>query len=130
MRGRNLHAFWDFGWIKNLNEEVNVLTKRLISKGNAPNVTDLNVGHAAGEFCKIVGTPGSVTSASQGKTTSSDTPPVAEHRLTVAGARLAGLLKARFVKSCHCHLKDDSRMAVFGDELGEGSSDLGGCSKS
>lgn len=56
--GSNLHAMWDSGLIKNLHEDVDALTKRLISKGNAPNAADLNVVHAAEESCKIVGTAG------------------------------------------------------------------------
>jgi len=56
--GTNLHALWDSGLIKNLHEDVDALTKRLISKRNAPNAADLNMVHAAEESCKIVGTAG------------------------------------------------------------------------
>ncbi len=36
MRGSNLHALWDTGLIKNLNEELDVTTKRLLASGPSP----------------------------------------------------------------------------------------------
>ncbi len=96
MRGSNLHSFWDSGLIKNLNEDVNVLTKRLAAKRDAPNGTDLNVVHAAEESCKIVGKPGFYPERLVGMDYVERYTPVMEQRLTVAGARLAGLLNRVF----------------------------------
>ncbi len=92
MRGSNLHSFWDSGLIKNLNEDVGTLTERLTSKRDAPNAADLNVVHAAEESCKIVGTPGFYPERLVGMDYVQRYTPVMEQRLTVAGARLAGLL--------------------------------------
>lgn len=95
--GTNLHAMWDSGLIKNLHEDVDALTKRLISKGNAPNASDLNVVHAAEESCKIVGTAaGFYPERKVGQDYVERYTPVMEQRLTVAGARLAGLLNRVF----------------------------------
>src|ERR1035437_3614835 len=94
--GTNLHAVWDSGLIKNLNEDVDTLTKRLISKGQAPNAGDLNVVHAAEESCKIVGTAGFYPERKVGQDYVERFTPVMEERLTVAGARLAGLLNRVF----------------------------------
>jgi hypothetical protein len=96
MRGSNLHSFWDSGLIKNLNEDVDTLTKRLTAKRDAPNATDLNVVHAAEESCKIVGTPGFYPERLVGMDYVERYTPVMEQRLTVAGARLAGLLNRVF----------------------------------
>ena len=96
MRGSNLHSFWDSGLIKNLNVDVDTLTKRLTAKRDAPNGADLNVFHAAEESCKIVGTPGFYPERLVGVDYMDRYTPVMEQRLTVAGARLAGLLNRAF----------------------------------
>jgi hypothetical protein len=96
MRGSNLHSLWDSGLIKNLNKDVDALTKRLIAKRDAPKGADLNVVHAAEESCKIVGTPGFYPERSVGQDYVKRYTPVMEQRLTVAGARLAGLLNSAF----------------------------------
>jgi hypothetical protein len=91
-----LHSLWDSGLIKNLNEDVDTLTKRLIAKSDAPNAADLNVVHAAEESCKIVGTAGFYPERKVGQDYVERYTPVIEQRLTVAGARLAGLLNRVF----------------------------------
>ena len=96
MRGSNLHSFWDSGLIKNLNEDVDTLTKRLTAKRDAPNSADLNVVHAAEESCKIVGTPGFYPERLVGMDYVERYTPVMEQRLTVAGTRLAGFLNRAF----------------------------------
>ena len=96
MRGSNLHSFWDSGLIKNLNEDVDTLTKRLTAKRDAPNSADLNVVHAAEESCKIVGAPGFYPERLVGMDYVERYTPVMEQRLTVAGTRLAGLLNRAF----------------------------------
>ncbi len=98
MRGSNLHSFWDSGLIKNLNEDVDTLTKRLTAKRDAPNGADLNVVHAAEESCRIVGTPGFYPERLVGMDYVERYTPVMEQRLTVAGARLAGLLNQAFTR--------------------------------
>ena len=92
MRGSNLHSFWDSGLIKNLNEDVDTLTKRLTAKRDAPNSADLTVVHAAEESCKIVGTSGFYPERLVSPDYVERYTPVMEQRLTVAGKRLAGLL--------------------------------------
>jgi hypothetical protein len=82
--------------IKNLNEDVDALTKRLIAKKDAPNSADLNVVHAAEESCQIVGTTGFYPERLVGQDYVQRYTPVMEQRLTVAGARLAGLLNRIF----------------------------------
>jgi hypothetical protein len=95
-RGTNLHALWDSGLIRNLNEDTEVLTKRLISKRNAPNAADLNMVHAAEESCKIVGTAGFYPTRKVDVNYVERYTPVIEQRRTIAGARLAGLLNRVF----------------------------------
>ena len=95
-KGSNLHALWDSGLIGSLNEDAEALTKRLISKGNAPNAADLNVVHAAEESCKIVNNARFYPERKVGRDYVELYVPVMEQRLTVAGARLAGLLNRLF----------------------------------
>lgn len=94
--GTNLHALWDSGLIKRLNEDVETLTNRLISKRQATNAGDLNVVHAAEESCKIVGSVGFYFGRKVEQDYVERYMPVLEQRLTVAGARLAGLLNRAF----------------------------------
>ena len=94
--GTNLHAMWDSDLIKNLHEDVDALTKRLTSNRSAPDAADLNVVHAAEESCKIVGTAGFYPERKVGQDYVERYTPVMEQRLTVAGARLAGLLNRVF----------------------------------
>jgi hypothetical protein len=96
MRGSNLHSFWDSGLIKNLNEDLDALTKSLIAKRDDPKGADLNVVHAAEESCKIVGTPGFYPERLVGQDYVERYTPVMVQRFTVAGARLAGLLNRTF----------------------------------
>lgn len=95
-KGGNLHSLWDSALIKNLNEDVDTLTKRLTSKRSAPNAADLNMVHAAEESCKIVGTAGFYPTRKVGQDYVERYTPAMEQRLTVAGARLAGLLNRVF----------------------------------
>lgn len=95
-KGSNLHALWDSGLIGNLNQDTDVLTTRLLVKRNAPNAADLNMAHAAEESCKIMGTAGFYPERKVGQDYVERYTPVMEQRLTVAGARLAGLLNGLF----------------------------------
>jgi hypothetical protein len=96
MRGSNLHALWDSGLIRNLNEDTQVLTKKLLAKGSGSNAGDLSMVLAAEESCKIVGTDGFYPERKVGQDYIEKFTPVMEQRLTVAGARLAGLLNRVF----------------------------------
>jgi len=96
MRGSNLHAVWDTGLIKNLNEEPTVMADRLLKMLAGMPVTELNPVNAAQESCGIVSLKGFyperlVTPEYIGRYT-----PVMERRLAVAGGRLAGVLNAVF----------------------------------
>lgn len=49
MRGSNLHALWDTGLIRNLSEDADALSARLLKSGTPSKASDLNVVHAAQE---------------------------------------------------------------------------------
>ena len=92
MRGSNLHAFWDTGLIRNLNEGTEVLTARLSRMPTPGKTADLDAAHAAEESCRIVGSPGFYPERRVGDDYIARFTPVMEQRLVTAGARLAGLL--------------------------------------
>ena len=94
--GSNLRALWDSGLIKNLNQDADSLMNRLLANQKAVGATDLNVVHAAEESCKIVGTAGFYPTRKVGQDYVERYTPVMEQQLTVAGARLAGLLNLTF----------------------------------
>lgn len=96
MRGSNLHALWDSGLIRNLNEGTDTLTNRLLSSSGSDRVGDLDVIHAAEESCNIVGTTGFYPDRKVGTDYIEHFTPIMEQRLTLAGARLAGLLNRAF----------------------------------
>ena len=95
-KGSNLHALWDSGLIKSLNEDIDALTKRLVGLRSAANAADLDVVQAAEESCKIVGGAGFYPSRKVGQDYVERFTPVVEQRLATAGARLAGLLNRVF----------------------------------
>jgi hypothetical protein len=94
MRGSNLHAVWDTGLIRNLNQDADSLTARLVKVAHSSATFDAI--QVAEESCRIVAKlsfyPGRLV----------DSPyiekytPVMEQRLAVAGARLASLLNGIF----------------------------------
>lgn len=96
MRGSNLHALWDSGLIKNLNEDTNALTVRMLASGRPSMSSDLNASTAAEESCKIVGMPGFYPERKVNAEYIKEFTPVLEQRLLIAGARLAGLLNQAF----------------------------------
>jgi hypothetical protein len=96
MRSSNLHALWDSGLIKNLNEDTNALTVRLLASGRPSMSYDLNASTAAEESCKIVGMPGFYPERKVNTEYIKEFTPVLEQRLLIAGARLAGLLNQAF----------------------------------
>ncbi|NVO07547.1 MAG: endonuclease, partial [Rhodoferax sp.] len=90
MRGSNLHAVWDSGLIKNLNEDVDTLTARLVATDVIG--TSFNAVKVAEESCHIVATPGFYPDRLVDVPYIVKFTPVMEQQLTVAGARLAILL--------------------------------------
>ena len=96
MRGSNLHALWDSGLIKNLNEEPEALAARLQRSGAADSLAAFDPVIAAQESCKIVGLPDYYPVRRVGLDYIKRFTPVAEQRLASAGARLAELLNRTF----------------------------------
>jgi hypothetical protein len=91
-KGTNLHALWDSGLIKNMNEEPQQMARRLAAMPVPAVAADLDAVHVAEESCWIVAKPGfypehKLDSAYVGRYT-----PVLERRLQLAGVRLAGVL--------------------------------------
>ena len=96
MKGSNLHALWDVGLIRSLDQPVEVLTARLQSRPVPLEARVLEVSRAAEESCRIVGTPGFYPERRVGADYVERFVPVMEQRLVIAGARLAALLNRAF----------------------------------
>lgn len=96
MRGSNLHALWDTGLIRNLNEEAASMTTRLLASALPAQSSDLSVVHAAAESCRIVNTPGFYPERKVGLDYIEGFTTTMERRLAMAGARLAGMLNRVF----------------------------------
>lgn len=58
MRGSNLHAFWDTGLLKSLEQDNDSIARALLIKPVPPQPAQFSAVTAAEESCKIVGTPG------------------------------------------------------------------------
>jgi hypothetical protein len=96
LKGSNLHAVWDSGLIKNLNEEPQAMADRLLKTLQGLPVTELNPVNAAQESCGIVSLKGFYPERLVTPEYVARYTPVLETRLATAGARLAGLLNAVF----------------------------------
>ena len=96
MKGSNLHAVWDTGLIKNLNEEPEPMAARLQGLRSTFSVTDLDPVTAAQESCMIVSMPGFYPNRLVELPYIEKYTPVMERRLVAAGARLAGILNSVF----------------------------------
>ncbi|WP_310344602.1 S1/P1 nuclease [Rhodoferax saidenbachensis] len=92
MRGSNLHAVWDTGLIRNLDEGPSEIAKRLTDASLNQASLELEPIRAAEESCKIVGTPGFYPDRKIDATYIRRYTPVMESRLQLAGLRLAGIL--------------------------------------
>jgi hypothetical protein len=96
LRGSNLHAVWDSGLIRNMNESPEAMAARLqtanlnVSKGN------LDPVNAAQESCNIVSGQGFYPDRLVDAPYIQRYAPVVEQRLAVAGSRLAAILNAAF----------------------------------
>ena len=95
-KGSNLHAVWDAGLIKNLNEEPEPMAARLQGLRSTFPVTDLDPVTAAQESCMIVSMPGFYPNRLVELPYIKKYTPVMERRLVAAGARLAGILNSVF----------------------------------
>ncbi len=92
MRGSNLHALWDTGLIKNLNEAPDAMASRLARVSTTYSKINLDPANAAEESCKIVGIEGFYPERRVGQDYIDRFTPVLEQRLKIAGDRLAGIL--------------------------------------
>jgi hypothetical protein len=92
MQGSNLHALWDSGLIRNLNEDAGAMTTRLLAQRLPGQATEVSAARIAEESCRIVGTAGFYPERKVGVDYVERYTPVMEQRLLLAGARLARLL--------------------------------------
>jgi hypothetical protein len=92
MRGSNLHALWDSGLLRSLNEDVESLTEKLRRLPLPTETRDLNIAHVAVESCRIVALLGFYPQRLVGLDYIERFTPTLEQRLVSAGARLAGFI--------------------------------------
>jgi hypothetical protein len=100
MRGTNLHAFWDVGLIRALDQETEVMTARLASSSASTSRREeleragraFSAAQVAEESCRIVGQPGFYPGQLVDQAYIQRFTPIIEQRLQLAGARLAGLI--------------------------------------
>jgi hypothetical protein len=94
MHSSNLHAAWDTGLIRYLNQVADSLAARL-SKTDVSSPT-FDTVKAAEESCRIVAKPSFYPDHLIDAAYIAEYTPVMERRLTLAGARLASLLNGLF----------------------------------
>ena len=100
MRGTNLHAFWDSGLIRALDQDTEVMTARLassiVSTARRQELEraggTFNAVQAAEESCRIVGHAGFYPGRLVDLAYIQRFTPLMELRLQLAGVRLAGLI--------------------------------------
>ena len=92
MRGSNLHALWDSGIIKSMDEEPVAMTARLLKRWSAFAVQNWSAMRAAEQSCEIVGVPGFYPQRRVGQDYIDRFIPTLEQQLTNAGAALASVL--------------------------------------
>lgn len=92
MRGSNLHALWDSGIIKSMNESPAAMAARLGRSSSSNANIDTSAAFAAQESCQIVGLPGYYPERRVGQDYIDRFTPVLEARLALAGRRLARIL--------------------------------------
>ena len=90
--GSNLHAFWDSGLIKTLQEDTDTLSQRLLVKTLKNSTAPLNAAQAAQASCRIVASDDFYPGRFVGQDYVQAFAPVMENQLVTAGARLAELL--------------------------------------
>lgn len=96
MRGSNLHAVWDSGLIKNMNEVPGALAERLQSVTVGSAAGNFDPANAAQESCEIVSEKGFYPERQVDLPYIKRFTPVVEKRLATAGSRLARVLNAVF----------------------------------
>lgn len=94
MRGSNLHAFWDSGLIKNLDEEVEAMTTRLSKRQVAKPLISWTPQSAAEASCSIVGAEGFYPARKVDVAYVTLYVPILEQRLVKAGSSLAWVLNS------------------------------------
>lgn len=92
MRGSNLHALWDSGLIRNLNEDSEAMSIRLLQRKGQSGAAEMNTARMAEESCRIVGTTGFYPPRKVEMDYVEKFTLIMEQRLTVAGTRLAAAL--------------------------------------
>ena len=95
-KGSNLHALWDSGLIKNMNEDAQSMAARLSVMPIPVVAIDLDAVHAAEESCQIVSMPGFYPEHKPGSDYVDKYTVTVEQRLRLAGARLSGVLNLAF----------------------------------
>lgn len=96
MRGSNLHALWDSGIIKNMNEDADAMTARLLKRKTAFTVQKWSAVQTAEQSCQIVGVAGFYPQRRVGQDYIDRYTPLLEQQLTTAGSGLANLLNKAF----------------------------------
>lgn len=96
MRGSNLHALWDSGIIKNMNEDTDAMTARLLKRRIAFTSQRFSAVQPAEQSCQIVGMTGFYPERRVGQDYIDRFTPVLEQQLSAAGVGLAGLLNQVF----------------------------------
>jgi len=92
MRGTNLHAVWDSGIIKSLNETPEAMAARLSRNSANAGDVDALADAVAQESCQIVRMPGYYPERRAGQDYMDRFTPVLEDRLALAGKRLGRIL--------------------------------------
>lgn len=92
MRGTNLHALWDSGLIRHLEQDTDTMVQRLLHRSLPAASRNGSAVQAAEESCRIVGTAGFYPPRKVSMDYIEHFTPTMEQRLTLAGARLAGML--------------------------------------
>lgn len=95
-RGTNLHAIWDSGLIKTLNESSGVLAARLskerAKRGTGRTANEFAPVQAAEESCRIVGREGFYPGRTVNRDYVEQYQTILEEQLVIAGTRLASAL--------------------------------------
>lgn len=97
MRGSNLHAVWDSGLIRQLDEDTADMAARLRKLVFFDAAKNQSPSQAAEESCRLVATKGFYPDGLVDQRYILRFTPLMEQRLAMAGARLATLLNAVFM---------------------------------
>jgi hypothetical protein len=97
MHGSNLHAVWDSGLIRQLNEDVAETAVRLRKQALPNAVLSSSPTQAAEESCRLVATPGFYPDRLVDLRYIQRFTPLMEQRLATAGARLAAMLNGALI---------------------------------